>query len=481
MPHLPLFLNLKENDDILVVGGGSIAAAKLESLRAHFPKVRVVAKDISPAVQAFIDQHQLPYALESYQTGHLKGARVVIAATNDNALNEWIASEARVRGILVNVVDNASLCDFIFPALVQRGDIQIAISSSALSPVLARLIKQKIERILPWNLEKLGHFIRDRRQAVSAALPNLQSRRLFWQSVIDGPVAQEVLEHNPAKAEQLFNRALDIFPRENRAALYLIGAGPGHPDFITVRGSQLLAEADIVLYDRLVSPELLDRYARRDAEKIAVGKERGRHSLSQSEIDNLIAQLLSEGKIVARLKGGDSGIYAHAAEELIIAKELGVPYQIVPGITAASGCAATAGIPLTERGGARSVRLLTLYDNDTTDEHFWANIAADKQETLVFYMSTSHRKTLCQKLIENGFPADTPILAVEQGTTPQHREYAATLQTFPEFYGDYPFLSPTLFIVGNVVRWREEFQWREPATDHKPYFTQRDGDRSVIS
>lgn len=474
MPHLPLFLNLKENDDILVIGGGSIAAAKLESLRAHFPKVRVVATEISPAVQAFIDQYGLPHALEAYHTGHLKGARVVIAATNDNALNEWIASEARERGILVNVVDNASLCDFIFPALVQRGDIQIAISSSALSPVLARLIKQKIERVLPWNLEKLGHFIRERRKLVGTLFPNLQVRRLFWQSIIEGPIAQEVLEHNPLKAEALFTKALAEFPRENRAALYLIGAGPGHPDFITVRGSQLLAEADVVLYDRLVSPELLDRYARRDAEKIAVGKERGSHSLVQEEIDQLIARLLSEKKIVVRLKGGDAGIYAHAAEELAIAKELGVPYQIVPGITAASGCAATAGIPLTERNGAHSVRLLTLYKENLVDENFWQSIEAAKDETLVFYMSTSHRKTLCQKLLAHGFPAETPIMAVEQGTTPQHREYAATLGNFVEYYGDYPFLSPTLFIVGKVVRWREEFQWREQAADHKPYFSQRE-------
>ncbi len=472
MTHFPLFLSLNAGDRILLIGGGNIATAKLESLLPFAANLLCIASDIEPSLKEALSKAGILWQERPFNDDDLHGVRIAIAATNDHKLNEHIAKSARARGILVNAVDDSKNCDFIFPAIVRRGDVQIAISSSATSPVLARLIKQKIERVLPWNLERLTQFIRSRRELVGKTLTQLQPRRLFWEQVIDGPIAQEVLEYNDQKAEQLFLDALADFPNSTRGALYLISAGPGHPDLITVRGAQLLAQADVILYDRLVSPQLLERYARRDAEKIPVGKAKGKHSLTQPQIDALLAEKLHARQIVVRLKGGDAGIYAHAAEEIAIARDAGVAYQIVPGITAAAGCAAMAGIPLTERDGARSVRLLTLNEKDLVDTDFWNSIGAAKDETLVFYMSTAHRKALCEKLLTHGLAPTTPIVAIEQGTTPQHREYAATLATFAEYYGDYPFLSPTLFIVGEVVRWRDLHGWREPATEQRPFFTQ---------
>lgn len=479
MTHFPLFLNVSSDARILLVGGGAIATAKLESLLPFAPQLFVVARDFSRSMQQALTQHGIAHAKRDYVPEDLAGTRIVIAATDDRTLNAAIATEGRGHGLLVNAVDDAAHCDFIFPALVKRGPVQIAISSSATSPVLARLIKQAIEKVLPWNLERVAEFLYARKKQLHHALPNVQARRLFLESIIDGAIGQQVLEHNDAAAAAAFDAALAAFPNEKRAALYLIGAGPGHPDYITVKGIQLLSQADVVLYDRLVSPQLLERYARRDAEKICVGKQRGAHSYSQAEIDALLAEFLRDGKIVARLKGGDAGIYAHAAEELAIAKAAGAPWQIVPGITAAIGCAAMAGIPLTERDGARAIRLLTLYDHDMHDAAFWRNLAEAKDETLVFYMSTAQRREMCSNLLAAGFAPETPIMAVEQGTTPAHREYAATLETFGEFYGDYPFLSPTLFIVGDVVRWRAAHAWREPAQAGSRYFPQHAGSHAA--
>jgi uroporphyrin-III C-methyltransferase/precorrin-2 dehydrogenase/sirohydrochlorin ferrochelatase len=298
----------------------------------------------------------------------------------------------------------------------------------------------------------------------------MQARRLFWDEVIEGPIAQEVLEGNDAKADVLLSEALTERQAASRAAFYLIGAGPGHPDLMTVRGAQLLGLADVILYDRLVPPDALTRYARKEALKIPVGKSAGDHSRTQDEIGELIAQHLCANKIVVRLKGGDPGIYAHATEELEIARQLDVPYQIVPGITAAAGCAAAAGIPLTERDGANSVRFLTAYERNLHDERFWQSLALSPKDTLVFYMTTRQSSFLCRKLLEEGFSPLTPMVVIEQGTTPCHAEYEATLGTFTERYGDRTFITPALLIIGDVVRWRARFSWKEPPKERRSWF-----------
>lgn len=474
MAYIPVFLKNTPNQKLLIIGGSSVAFAKIQSLYSADRNIHLVARSIKPELLEFLNQNNISYEIADFSEAHLEDANLVIAATGDSTLNAHIKHEANSRGILVNSVDDETNCDVILPALVKRGKIQVAVSTSGVSPVLARHIKYAIEKVLPWNLEKLGEFLEGKRQAVKSAFPTLQLRKSFWESVIDGSVAAEVLEGNNKKAEALFSKLIRSFPKKSGAALYLIGAGPGHPDLITVKGARLLGTADVVLYDRLVATDLLDMYARRDAEKIQVGKERARHTKSQDEINDLLEKYLGEGKIVVRLKGGDPAIYAHAAEEIAIARKAGAVYQIVPGITAATGCAATAGIPLTERDGAQSVRFLTFYKEDKLDEDYWQSLKFNPKETLVFYMTTHHRVWLMKKLAALGYPADTPVLAIEQGTTPQHREYEATISTFASLYGEHEFASPTLLIVGDVVRWRAQNTWKEEAEEKFSFFGERE-------
>lgn len=472
MQFFPLFLRVAEDKRILIIGGGAVAQAKADALRPYASALEVVAERFAEATEAFLKAEGIAYRAAPYDAALLDGVGLVIAATDKREVNRRIHEDARARGVLVNVVDQPEYCDVIFPAVVRRGPLQIAISSSGLSPVLSRLVKQQIERVIPWQFERLIEFTRTRRARVKTALGTLRKRRLLWHDVLEGNVAEEVLEGNADRAGHLFDEALEeARSAHSEAALYLIGAGPGNPDLLTVKAIRLLSRADVVLYDRLVAPEILDMYARKEAGKICVGKTRDYHLKSQESIDGMIARFLKEGKIVARVKGGDPSVYAHGAEEIAVARELGVPYQIVPGITAATGCAAAAGIPLTERGGAQSVRFLTLYKESMTDAAFWQSLQHSRNETLVFYMATHHRTVLCEKLLEAGFKAATPVLAVEQGTTPQHREYEATLGSFGKKYANHAFQSPTLLIVGDVVRWRKEHGWKEaPKGESRPFF-----------
>lgn len=457
----------------MIIGGGNVALAKTEALAASNASVEVLAKRITPELQALLRTTGGRAIVGEYHRDAIEGAKMVVAATENSELNQRIYEDAKSFHIPVNVVDNPELCDFIFPAVVNRGKLQIAISSSGINPTLARLIKRRIEHVLPWNLSELVDWLKSKRDVTRSRIKNLQARRLFWEEVLEGAVAQEVLEGNHARADWLFQKALSTTTADARAALYLVGAGPGHPDFITLRGAQILGQADVILYDRLIPTELLSRYARKDALKIYVGKQQGTHTKTQQEIDVLLHEHLLAKRIVVRLKGGDPGVYAHSAEELAIAVKLGVPYQIVPGITAALGCAAYAGIPLTERGGANGVRFLTLYDEQTENDAFWQSLAFSRHETLVFYMSTSKRTLLCEKLLESGFTADTPMLAIEQGTTPEHREYEATIGTF-DIYKEHGFITPVMIIVGDVVRWRSEHRWKEESHHQQSYFGKKD-------
>ena len=470
MNYAPLFFKLGHHTRFTIIGGGHIAFSKSETLTALGASVHVVGKEILPELKTLVEQHGGTVVQAEYAPEHLTSATIVIAATDDHALNERIYHDAKAIGKIVNVVDTPHLCDFIFPATIKRGDIQIAISSAGISPSLARAIKRKIEHILPWNLEALTNWIKEKRDVVKAHLNGIQARRLFWDEVLDGGIAQEVVEGNNAKAETLFAQALSEAPSASRSALYLVGAGPGHPDYITVRGTQLLGQADVVLYDRLIPPDLLERYARREATKIAVGKSADNHIKTQDAIAELIETHLRDNKIVVRLKGGDPGIYAHAAEEMDVARKLGVPYQIVPGITAALGCSAASGFPLTERDGASAVRFLTYYDESLYSDGFWKSLELSRDETLVFYMTTKKRNGLINKLLSIGYAASTPAVIIEQGTTPNHAEYEATLGTFVEKFGDTNFITPTLLVIGNVVRWRSTHSWREPAEVREDWF-----------
>lgn len=471
MTYLPLFLKADINAPVLVVGGGDIACAKVEALASVGVKVEVVAKSIGDALVLLCDKHGFAYLEALYAPHVLEGRSIVVAATDDNAVNEVIAADCRTRRILVNVVDNPALCDFIFPALVRRGPLQIAISSSGISPVLARLIKQSIEVLIPARFEHLIGFLQNKKTVMRQQFSKLQPRRMFYEQIINGPMAEDVLEGNLNRAHASFDKALSEYPNESNAALYLIGAGPGNPDLVTIKAVRILGHADVILYDRLIPQGLMDNYARKDAHKIAVGKTRHHHHKKQDEIDEIIEHHLRKNRIVVRLKGGDPGIYAHGAEEIAVARKMGVPYQIVPGISAANGCAAYAGIPLTERGGASSVRFLSIYKDQLDNEAFWEGLRHAKGETLALYMSSNNYVLLCRKLIELGFDADISLLVVEQGTTSHHKDYPATLKTFEGLYADHKFASPCLMIIGDVVKWHESHSWKEPSIASGNYFT----------
>ncbi len=470
MNYAPLFFKLNHEFLFAIVGGGHIAFSKAETLIGLGAIVQVVGKEILPELKTLIERSGGRVVQADYAPEHVARARIVIAATDNTILNERVYHDAKVHGQWVNVVDAPALCDFIFPAIIKRGDVQVAITTAGVSPSLARAIKRRIEHVLPWNLEALIHWIKEKRDVVKAHLKGIQARRLFWDDILEGSIAQEVVEGNFAKAETLFAQALSETPVASRAALYLIGTGPGHPDYITVRGTQLLGQADVVLYDRLIPPEVLERYARREASKIAVGKSANHHIQTQDAIAELIETHLRDNKIVVRLKGGDPGIYAHAAEELEVARQLGVPTQIVPGITAALGCAAASGFPLTERDGASGVRFLTYYDETRYSDGFWKSLEHSRNETLVFYMTTRKRNTLIEKLLSLGYSPATPAVVIEQGTTPHHAEYEATLGSFVKTFGNTRFTTPTLLVIGNVVRWRASHRWREPAECREDWF-----------
>lgn len=473
MAYLPLFLKTDVDYPVLVIGGGEIAAAKTEALASVGAHVEIIARDLSEGIIELAAKHNYLCQQVDYDPARIQGKALVIAATDDDDVNARVATDCRARGVLVNVVDNPPLCDFIFPALVRRGPLQIAISTSGIAPVLARMIKQTLENTVPHQFERLMTFMADKKQVLRKALTHLQPRRLFSETVVRGAIAEDVLEGNMTRANERFDAALKAYPNENKAALYLIGAGPGNPDLLTLKAVRLLGRADVILYDRLVGPSVMEAYARKDAEKILVGKTRCKHHKKQSEIDVLIKEHLQKGHIVARLKGGDPAIYAHGAEEIAIAQSLNLPYHIVPGITAASGCAAYSGIPLTDRGGAHRVRFMTVYKDSLASDKFWQSLQHTGDETLVFYMSSHQYGALCEALIsQSGHPPETPLLIVEQGTTPCQKEYTTTLAGFKQAYGEKEFLSPSLMIIGDVVKWQKGHTWKEPPEDDGGlYFT----------
>ncbi len=475
MGFTPLFLNADKHGPVLVIGGGEIAAAKTEALASVGATVDIVSEHIEEAVTILCRKHNFQITQGKYHHKYLKGRKIVVAATDNDDVNARIAKDCNKRGILVNVVDNPPLCDFIFPALIRRGSLQIAVSSSGVSPVLARMVKHAIEQVVPINFTNLIKFMGDKKTVLREKLSTIQPRRLIGEDIYHGPIAEEVLEGNRAKADKMFDEMIEAYPNHKQAALYLVGAGPGNPELMTIKAIRLLSKADLILYDRLVSPVILEQYARKDAEKVFCGKTRDHHHKTQAEIDQMIENHLRKGDVVVRLKGGDPGIYAHGAEEIEIAQKVGVPYQIVPGISAANGCAAYSGVPLTERGGALSVRFITLYKDMIQDDDFWTSIKYAKNETFVFYMSTPHYPFLCEKLMELGYAAETPMLVVEQGTTEQHRQYAYTIGT----YEARDFASPALLIVGDVTRWAESNQWRDEPVEQAQYFPPADQEKKV--
>lgn len=458
MQYLPIFLNIK-NRRCLVVGGGEIASRKVNYLRKAGGQVCVVSPEICTALESLHDKGEIDYKAEEFSADDLNNASVVIAATNDETVNREVSELAQARSIPVNVVDNPDLCSFIVPSTVDRDPVQLAISTGGASPVLARMLRSKLETMLPSAYGSLASLTEEYRGRAKEAFPDISDRRKFWEKILQGPVVEMMLAGQDDKAraalESEFDQSLDA-TRET-GEVYLVGGGPGDPDLLTFRALRLMQQADVIVHDRLVSQEVLD-LARRDAERIYVGKERDNHAVPQEDINHLLVRLAKEGKRVCRLKGGDPFIFGRGGEEIDTLAEEGIPFQVVPGITAASGVSSYAGIPLTHRDYSQSVVFVTGHLKDGTMNLNWAELVQPAQ-TIVIYMGLLGVEIMCEELISHGMKSDMPVALVQQGTTPNQKVFTGTLETMPELVRTTEIKPPTLIIIGEVVTLQGKLSW----------------------
>ena len=459
MDYLPIFIQLRGSPTV-VVGGGSVALRKVDLLLRAGARVTVIAPKLHEELRALAAQRQLDYVALEFQPHHLDGTSLVIAATDSRDVNAAVSAAAKARRLPINVVDDPELSTFIFPAIIDRSPVIVAVGSSGNSPVLARSVRQQIEAMLPARLGALARFVGDRRNEVKRTLAPAQ-RRPFWERIIGGIVGSRVLAGDESDASAKFRNELEASYKiadttsaeasdEGRVGeVYLIGAGPGDPDLLTLRAVQLLQQADVVLYDRLVSDAVLDR-ARRDAQRVFVGKETGGdHHATQARIHELLVQYAKRGLRVARLKGGDPFIFGRGGEEIEALREHGVPYVVVPGITAALGAAASAGIPLTHRRLAQSVTFAAGHalDDETLD---WRSLGLP-HHTVVFYMGVAQMPRIVARLTGAGASPDHPAALIERGSLADQRVIRGTLTTIVDLARKHDVQPPALLIVGEVA------------------------------
>jgi uroporphyrin-III C-methyltransferase/precorrin-2 dehydrogenase/sirohydrochlorin ferrochelatase len=453
MDYLPIFLRLQSRP-VLVVGGGRVAVRKVSWLLKAGARVTVVSPTLHDELAALAAGGELTHVCAQFDEAHLRDAVAVIAATSDADVNAGVSLAARTRRIPVNVVDDPALSTFIFPAIIDRAPILVAVSSSGHAPVLARWVREQIEALLPARLGALARFMGAQRAAVQRAVGVL-ARRAFWERIVTGTVASRVLRGDEAGAQralgqELLTSQLTQSARTGDARLgevYLIGAGPGDPDLLTLRALQLLQRADVILHDRLVSSAVLER-ARRDAERVFVGKESGEPG-QQARIHELMVRLAREGKRVARLKGGDPFVFGRGGEELEVLAANDIPYCVVPGITAALGAAASAAVPLTHRRLAQSVTLVNGHQGEGAlpDWRFFAN----PQHTVVFYMAVGQLAEIVARLRAAGAAPAHPAALVSHATLPQQLIVRGSLSNIAALAAERQVQPPALLIVGAVA------------------------------
>jgi uroporphyrin-III C-methyltransferase/precorrin-2 dehydrogenase/sirohydrochlorin ferrochelatase len=465
MDYLPLFHNLN-NRRVLVIGGGEIALRKVRLVQEAGAIITIVAKDFCFDLLEMdaVDKQQgignLELIRAPYQQQHVQAQPdtvLVIAATNDAQLNREVSQHAQAANMLANVVDDPGYSTVIFPSIVDRSPIQIAISSGGDAPVLVRLIRTQLESLFPAGMSKLAALAGRFREKVKAKFSNGADRKAFWEEVFNGPIAEQAYNNNIQTAERLLENKLDNSTEFKTGEVYLIGGGPSDPDLLTFKALRLMQQADIVLYDRLVSKPVLN-LVRRDATRIYVGKTAGDHPVTQDNINQKLVDYALEGHRVVRLKGGDPFIFGRGGEELEMLAEHGIPFQVVPGITAASGCASYAGIPLTHRDHAQSVRFIAGHHRSGKLDLNWPELIQPNQ-TLVFYMGLNGLEAICQQLQDHGLNATTPVALIEKGTSDRQRVFTGDLQTLPNIVRTADAKAPTLIIVGTVVSLHNKLAW----------------------
>lgn len=457
MEIFPISLKLQQQK-CLIVGGGRIAYRKAVLLAKAGAILHVIAPEIEADLLALVQQTQGQYFAEAFNLQvNLRDYRLVIAATNDRAVNQQVFEVCEAEKVLVNSVDDPPHCRFMVPAIIDRSPLIISVASNGTSPVLSRQIRTQLETLIPHGMGKLAEFSGKWRSKVKEKIANPDERRIFWEDLYASPLKEQVFNGNEDAADQLIEQALQEW-KTPKGEVYLVGAGPGDPELLTLKALRLMQQADVVIYDRLVSEPIMD-LCRRDAEKIYVGKARSNHAVPQEGINALLVKYASQGKRVCRLKGGDPFIFGRGGEEIQELFDAGITFQVVPGITAASGCSAYAGIPLTHRDYAQSVRFLTGHLKEGSPELPWNELVYENQ-TLVLYMGLVGLENICQQLIAHGQRPNMPVALISKGTTPEQKVVVGTLADITSKVAEHHIQAPTLTIIGEVVSLREQLQWQ---------------------
>ena len=460
MQALPIFINITQRLCV-VIGGGEVALRKVSLLLRANASVKLFAPEICSQLQALVDAEKITYIPAHFEPQHIHMACLVIAATDDDAVNCAVSVAAKAQNIPVNVVDAPALCTFTMASIVERAPIVIAISSEGTAPVLARYIRTKIETMLPAGYGRIAAIAGEFRDKVKARFATSQERRIFWEGILQGPIVERILAGQESAARLALEKAItEESGTKQMGEVYLVGGGPGDPDLLTFRALRLMQQCDVCVYDKLVSPEVMD-LVRRDAELIYVGKSRDQHTLPQDEINDLLAKLALAGKRVLRLKGGDPFIFGRGGEEIETLMQQKVPFQVVPGISAANGVSSYAGIPLTHRDYAQACLFITGHLKDGTLDLDWVAMSRPRQ-TVVIYMGLVGLAQICEQLIAHGVSPEMPAAVVQQGTTQRQRVVSATLKDLAQQVAQANIKAPCLTIIGEVVRLREHLNWFEP-------------------
>ena len=457
MDLLPIFLNIK-NKKCVVVGGGEVAFRKATLLLRAGADLNIVAPVLSDELRKLCVDTDCAITAREFEEADINNAILVVAATDDLKTNERVSVIASTLNIPVNVVDQPHLCSFIMPSIVDRSPIVVAISSGGSSPILTRKLKELNEAMIPGRIDKLAELLGSFRGRVKSEINDFSARIRFWENVLDSEIPELVYNGQDDEARSALDNWLTN-PQNDRVGgeVYLVGAGPGDPDLLTLRALRLMHKADVVLYDRLVSPEVLLKL-RPDAQKIYVGKRSADHPVPQETINEMLVRLAKEGNRVLRLKGGDPFIFGRGGEELESLAAAGIPFQVVPGITAASGCASYAGIPLTHRDYSQSVRFLTGHTKDGRVPLEW-ELLVKEQQTLVFYMGLAGLPDICDQLLKHGMSSSTPVAVIQQGTTQTQKVVVGNLDRIADLAVEKEIQAPTIIIIGEVVKLQESLSW----------------------
>jgi uroporphyrin-III C-methyltransferase/precorrin-2 dehydrogenase/sirohydrochlorin ferrochelatase len=453
--YLPIFTKL-DNKPVLVVGGGDVALRKARAFIKARASVTIVAPEFCQELLTAEQDGEVTLIKDFFNESHLAGKMLVIAATDIEAVNHQVFELANQHNIFVNVVDDQPKCSFIFPSIVDRDPITIAISSAGTAPVLARRLREKLETLIPQHIGPLATLVGSFRDKVKSRFKHFADRRQFWESVFDSSVVSKVQVGDTEAATAQLHDMLDA-KAEPEGEVYVVGAGPGDPELLTLKALQLMQQADVVVYDYLVSDEIMD-LVRRDADLICVGKRLNYHSVKQEDTNQLLVDLAKQGKKVCRIKGGDPFIYGRGGEEVQVLADNNVRYQIVPGITAAAGCSAYAGIPLTHRDHAQAIQFVTGHCKKDGQELDWQGLAKPNQ-TLAIYMGVIKSPHIQAKLLEHGRSASTPVAIIENGTRKNQRVVRTELGQLAEQIEAHEIVSPALLIIGEVAALHEELAW----------------------